>query len=93
MIEVNNLGHFHLRMIRINWVSMESDWLMGVCLNTMPVLLTAVIVLRIQMRMRRCPLEHHKGGKQKENESCVETSLDHDGIKFGMIACIVHQQC
>jgi len=26
---------------------MESDWLMGVCFNTMLVLLTAVIVLRI----------------------------------------------
>lgn len=65
---------------------MENDWLMGVCLNAMPVLLTAVIVLRIQMRMRRCPLEHHKGGKQKENESCVETSLDHDGIKFKVVS-------
>lgn len=66
---------------------------MGMCLNTMPVLLTAVIVLRVQMRMRRRPLEHHKGGKQKKNESCVGTSLNHDGIKFGVIACIVHQQC
>jgi len=71
---------------------MKNDWLMGMCLNTMPVLLTAVIVLRIQMHMRRRPLEHHKGGKQKENETCVEASLDHDGIKFGVIVCIVHQQ-
>jgi len=65
---------------------MENDWLMGVCFNTMLVLLTAVIVLRIQMRMRRCPLEHHKGGKQKENKNCVGTSLNHDGIEFKVVS-------
>ncbi|MDP2758978.1 MAG: hypothetical protein Q8O64_01040 [Sideroxyarcus sp.] len=64
---------------------MENDWLMGVCLNAMLVLLAAVIVLRIQMRMRRHPLEHHKGGKQKKNESCVGTSLDHDSIELRVI--------
>lgn len=47
MIEVNNLGLIHLHMAEVNLVSVKNDWLMGVCLNVMLVLLTAVVVLRI----------------------------------------------
>lgn len=71
-----------MRVIRVNWVSMKNHRLMGVCFNTMLVLLSAMIVLRIQMRMRWHPLDHHEGSKQKENKNFVGMSLDHDGIKF-----------
>ena len=50
--------------------------------NTMLVLLIAVIVLCIQMRMRWCPFDHQKGGKQKENKKIAGSLLDHDGIEF-----------
>jgi len=40
------------------------------------------------MRVRRCPLDHHKGSKQKENKCCVDTLLDHDGIEFEVIVGI-----
>lgn len=86
MVEVNNLGLIHLRMIKVNGVGMREGWLMCVRLNTMLMLLTAVIVLCIQMSMRRRPLEHHKGDKQKENKNRVGTSFDHDGIEFKVVS-------
>jgi len=81
MIEVNNLSHIHLRMIKVNGIGMRNCWLMCVRLNTMLMRLTSVIVLCIQMSMRRHPLEHHKGDKQKENKNCVGTSLNHNGVQ------------
>ena len=82
MIQFNNPGFIYLRMVGVNWVSVKKDWLMGVCFNTMLVLLIAMIVLSIQMRMRWYPLDHQKGSKQKENKSCVGALLDHDGVEF-----------
>jgi len=63
VIEINNLGLTHLRVIGINRVRMKNDGLMGVCFDTMLVLLAMVIVLRVQMCVRRHPPEHHKGDK------------------------------
>ena len=64
MIEVNNLTLIQLLMIQINWIRMKNDRLMGVCLKAMLVWFAAMIVLRIQMRMRRSPLDRQKGGQQ-----------------------------
>ena len=80
MIEIDNLGLPHLRVIGVDPVSMEYDRLMGVNLYAMQVLLTTVIMRRIQVRMRRHPLERHKGGKQQKNESRVSPSFDHAGV-------------
>jgi hypothetical protein len=92
MIEIDNLGLTYLRVIGVYRVGMKRDGLMGVSLDAMLVLLAAVIVLRIQVRVRRHPLEHHKGGKQKKNESCVDTSLDHDSIELRVITCSLATQ-
>ena len=93
VIKVNNHGLFDLQMDGVNFVSVKSDRLMGVCLNTMLMPLTAVIVLRIQMHMRRCPLNHHKGGKHNVNQCCGNTLLDHGSIEFklgiGAVALVV----
>lgn len=63
VIEVNNLGLIHLHMAGVNLVSVKNDQLMGVRLNAVLVLFTAVFVLLIQMRMRWRPLDRQKGGK------------------------------
>lgn len=86
MVQVNNPGFIYLQMMRVNWVCVKKDWLMGVRFNTMLVLLIAVIMLSIQMRMRWCPLDHQKGKKQKENKNCVGTLFGHDGIEFKWVS-------
>jgi len=77
VVEVNNLGFIHLRMIGVDWVGMGNDLLMGVRLNTMLMPFPAMAVLSIQMRMGRRPLERNKNGKQKKNKRSVGASLDH----------------
>lgn len=84
MIEVNNLALFHLQMIGVNQISMISDRLMSVCLNTMLVTFTAVIVLRIQMRMRGRPLGCQEGNKQKNNKCCIKALLNHEWMSSGL---------
>ena len=69
-------------MLGVNRRSVKQARLMGMSFNTIRMLLIAVIVLNIQMRMRWRPLDHQKGGKQKENKKFTGTLLDHDGIEF-----------
>lgn len=64
MIEVDDPGFLHRLVVGVYPVGMKSKGLMGMSLDTMLVLLAAMIVLRIKMRMQRHPLERHKGGKQ-----------------------------
>jgi len=89
VIEINNLGLIHLRMMGVNCVSMKNDQLMGVCFKTMLVLLITVIMPHIQMCMRWRPLERHKGGKQKKNKRCFGTLLDHEGIELKVVSGFV----
>jgi len=91
VVEVNNLGFIHLRMIGVDWVGMGNDLLMGVCLNTMLVLLISVIVQHIQMCMGWRPLERNKSGKQEKDKRCFETLLDHEGIEFMLPLGLLHQ--
>ena len=91
MIQINNPSFIYLLMVGVNWVCVKKARLMGVCCNTMLVLLIAMIVLRIQMRMRWCPLDHQKGSKQKENKNCAGTLLDHDGIEFKWVSGFLYQ--
>lgn len=69
-------------MLGVNGRSVKQARLMGMSFHTVRMLLIAVIVLNIQMRMRWRPLDHQKGGKQKENKNFTGTLLDHDGIEF-----------
>ncbi|MBU4151084.1 MAG: hypothetical protein KKG03_05465 [Gammaproteobacteria bacterium] len=88
VIEINNLSLTRLPMVGIRHIHMKNDWLMSMEFNTMLVLLTAMIVLRVQMRMRRHPLKRHKGGKQNENKNCVRTSLNHESWSWEITGSI-----
>ena len=95
VVEINNLTLIQLLMIQINWIIMKNNRLMGVCLKAMLVWFTAMIVLRIQMRMRRHPLDRQKGGQQKKNKHCVDSLLNHGCMEFklelGTAALIVYE--
>lgn len=86
MIKVNDLGFIHMRMIGVTWIDMKNDLLMGVSLNAMLMLFAVVVVLRIYMCMRRHPLEHHKGDKQKKDKCNFGASLDHEWIELYVVS-------
>ena len=86
MIEIDNLGFIHMWMTGVAWINMKNDLLMGVSLDAMLMLFTIVVVLRIQMCMRRRPLEHHKGGKQKNDKCGFGAPLDHEGIELNVVS-------
>jgi len=77
VVEINNLTLIQLLMIQTNGIIMKNDRLMGVCLKAMLMWCTAMVVVRVQMRMRRHPLDRQKGGQQKKNKHCVDSLLNH----------------
>ncbi|MDD5300080.1 MAG: hypothetical protein PHD65_06270 [Gallionella sp.] len=81
VVEINNLCLVFLRMGRVNLIGVKNYLLMGVRLNIMLVLSTAMIVLHIQMRVQWRPTEYQKSGAQKEKQCFVETLLDHVGVE------------